>query len=1057
MRHLKPSNSPLPLVADKSSARLSKLEQTLDRSRQRLNAMRDELARVEPALDEALLKAGTSQDHRRAQAALQATSGAAEELMQTLSELTDRAELLQAEWVAVRRWTADGLDDLAKTLAPLAGRKPTAAAQRWIHEMLDAVRAGEWNALRSLADLPLELPAELTNGADAVRQKVRRWLEDDDEAGMELCDALTTGGIVGWTDVLDAPSLSRVHRVAAWLAFRRIFNSEAARNHLERAVELDADRGLSYGDRAAYFLALGDLTSAASDAQRAIELSPHDAVGYLYLGAWAELSGEFEEARELYSRGFDKMPTHLITLQPRRASLLDPPGGMLLAAGETLLNRRRPDTALDLLDAALIAGVPGIGNYPDAGVHALRSRALELERKPREAAAAALEAGTRYHWSNNFADATVELQRALDLDPEAEEAGWYLADSLIGSAVDPEQERPRLEPLQKARQTWDWWAKKVGVPSGPTSWAYLTRAIIGEKEWYFREKDRADARWEAVYFIEKALVHADDDSYRWGFATKYLNLVGLPTNALEAAERGVALGGTWETLLSERVALLANAGRLEDAEQALQEFVSWHGESPWSRGVQGWLGLPLARRNGLTEFDRSRLETAVEDFTAAIEGSFDVPWSLEMRALARLALADLFGAQEDLRALLERGDPVDGWGKCRLAMAATALGVHDQADHWLEAARLDDDASPNQVALVESYSALVAGDFETATAGLVVALEACPSIRDLDDTVVNTLMKLRAIGAGDDSPAADVVRRVAEDAGARRRAQLEAEPATAEAELSAELAAFDPKQLEEFPPAAVAMLAVHGRRTLSEGKYDEAETAYRRLLGTSFDPEAEIALEQTLLAIRDAGIAGGDADSVKLVHKRLAKLGKSDSVQQSFDVSSALLQGGRTEEAQTALEGVKERRLDRARTLELHRRRAEVALAQGEPGESAMHLRRALAVAEEIGDRPAVAQVELRLSLADFTAGEPDGAERHLFAALRNWQEAGAFDPAWMMVEEFRGLTATRSPGWSTAASAIRSVFSRLDDRELKKFTTTDTGMLERELELVGREQAKEA
>jgi tetratricopeptide (TPR) repeat protein len=1044
-------------VADKASTRLSKVERTLDRSRERLDGLRDELARLEPALDEALLKAGASDEHRRARAALQGTSGAAEAVVRTLFELGDRAELLQAEWVAVRRWTADGLADLQGTLAQLSARKPNAAVQQWVHEMLDAVRVGNWDALRSLADLPLTLPDELTEGAETVRQKVGRWLKDDDGAGIELCNALTTGAIAGWTDVLDAQTLSRVHRVAAWLAFRRMNNWEAARDHLEKAVELDPDRGLSYGDRAAYLLALGDLTAAASDAQRAIELSPHDAVGYLYLGGWAELSGEFAEARELYLRGFDKMPTHLITLQPRRASLLDPPGGMLVAAGETLLGRRRPDAALALLDEALVIGVPGTDNYPDAVVHSLRSRALELDREPRDAAVAAVEAGKRYQWSNNFTQALAELQRALELDPRAEEAGWYLADTFIALTVDPEQERPRLEPLRKARETWDSWAKTVGLPRGPTSWAYLTRAIIAEKEWYTREHNRADARWEAVYFVEKALVHADGDSYRWGFATKYLDLGGLPMNALEAAERGVALGGTWETLLSGRVALLANAGRLEDAEQALQEFVSWHDESPWSRGVQGWLALHLARHDGLTEFDRNRLETAVKDFTFAIDGLYDVPWSLDMRALARLALPDVSGAHDDFRALLERGDPVDGWGKCRLAIAATALGARDHAGQWLAAAREDDDAAPSHLLLAESYAALAEGDLERGSAAFEEVLEASPNIRDLDDMVVQMLLRLRATGAGDDSPAAEVVRRVAEDAGVRRRAQLEAEPATADDELAARLAPFETTELAELPAAAVALLAVRGRRSLVAGQFEQAEAAYRRLAGSSFEPEATIALEQTLLSMRDASMAAGDADAVKSVHKRLAKLGKSDSVQQSFDVSAALLQAGRAGEAQAELEGVKERRLDRTRTLDLHRRRAEIALARGDGVESATHLRRALAVAEEIGDRPAVAQIELRLSLADFTAGERSGAARHLVAALRNWQQAGAFDPAWMMVEEFRGLTATHSPGWATAASAIRSVVSQLDDRELKQFTTTDTGTLERELELVGQEQAQEA
>ena len=1029
--------------------------QTLERSRKTLDEVREKLAGLEPVLDDALLDAQGSEVHQRARVALHATAGASEGVLHTISDLDGRADLLQSEWTAKRRWIEEGLSDLETSLARLAERKPHAAAQQWIHELLDAVRAGEWDAAKSIVRISLPLPGELVEGAETIRGEFRRWLEGDEQAGLELCNALTSGGVAGWSDVLDAQTMSRVHRVAAWLALCKLGVPDEARRHLEQAVELDPDRGLSYGDRSAYFLALGDLVAAASDAQRAIELSPHDAVGYLYLGAWAELSGEFAEARELYLRGFDKMPTHLITLQPKRASLLEPPGGMLVAAGETLLGRRRSDVALVLLDAALTAGVSGLEPHPDAVVHGLRSRALELEKNRSEAAEAAVEAGKRHHWNNNLSQALEELRRAIDLNPKVADAGWYVADSLIASSVDPAELRPRQEPLREARSEWESWAKKVGLPTGPDSWAYLTRAIIAEKEWFFRVDDRTDARWESVYFVEKALAHQDDDPFRWGFATKYLHMAGLPANALEAAEIGRSLGGTSETLLSERVALLANAGRFEDADQALQEYVSWYGDSPWSYGVKGWLALHLAHTGtGWLDYDRSRLESAVEHFTSAIEGHSDVPWTLELRALSRLALGDVAGAHEDLRSILQDGDPVDGWGKCRLAIAAIALEEHEEAERWLSAAREDDESTRDSLTAL-AYAALVAGELERGAEEFETALVYSSDTRDLDDTVGHMLLRLRAAGLEAESEPAGVVRQVADEAGARRRAELEAEPTTAEGELAVRLATFESVSSSKLPAQAVALLAVHARRDLRAGEFERAEAMYDRLIGSAFEPEAAIALERTLLAARDAAVEAGNVAVVKKSHERLAKLGSADRVQEALDVSAALLATDDPEAAWAELERVDEGKLDAPQKLDLALRRADIAVARGDGTQSASHLRDALEVTEQAGDRAGAAQIEVRLSFADVLAGDQAAASGHVLAALRNWREAGAFDPMWMLVEEFRGLASSETRGWSQAAPTVREVVGELGDRgELGQFTTIEPDAIEQQLALVGETQA---
>jgi tetratricopeptide (TPR) repeat protein len=221
------------------------------------------------------------------------------------------------------------------------------------------------------------------------------------------------------------------------------------------------------------------------------------------------------------------------------------------------------------------------------------------------------------------------------------------------------------------------------------------------------------------------------------------------------------------------------------------------------------------------------------------------------------------------------------------------------------------------------------------------------------------------------------------------------------------------------------------------------------LVGSIFEPEAGMALERTLLAARDAMLAAGEVEAVRSLHDRLAEIGGSGDVQRSFDVAAALVAAGEPERAWEELERLGGD-LDDSVLLELHRRRADIAFARGDDAESTAQLRRALELAEKSGDRAAVAQLELRLSLADFSAGDEATASRHMVSALSNWQQAGAFDPLLVMVEELRGLTSTRSRGWTAALAAIRDVVRELDDRgELLHFTLTDRSTIERELESI--------
>ena len=250
-------------------------------------------------------------------------------------------------------------------------------ARRWLNEIFDAVRASELDAAVQIAELPVELSEELESGREPIRASVRAVRDGDAAAGLELMERLAASDLDGWQRVLDSSLRARAHRLAALFAMRGSDN-ELARRHVDAAVETDGQNGVNYSERAAYWLFVGDFERAAADAQQAIDLAPSDPSGHLMLGLWSELTGEFEEAEELYARALERMTIHAISTLTQRASLIDPTGLQLAVAGERLVEARRRQAALDAGSAALSYGVRGRAAHAEARVYRLRSRALEL-------------------------------------------------------------------------------------------------------------------------------------------------------------------------------------------------------------------------------------------------------------------------------------------------------------------------------------------------------------------------------------------------------------------------------------------------------------------------------------------------------------------------------------------------------------------------------------------------------------------------------------------------------------------------------------------------------
>jgi tetratricopeptide (TPR) repeat protein len=958
----------------------------------------EEVERARPVLERSLSTADSSDSYGEARRTLLDLASSAEQAAERLRSLADRVTTLQEEWAASRRYTSAGLDALEQDLAVLFEQRPAEAARRWLNELFDAIRARQNEALDRIARAEFAFEQKQRPGVEMIRDLLGAWRDGDAGAVLRLLDALAGAEVAGWEGIIDAAARSRAHRLAAWAALRVLGESELALAHLEAAVALDAFNGPSYADRAAYFIFWGDLERAAPDAQRAIELAPDDPSGYLELGAWAELVGQFEDARELFDRGLERMPIHAVAMIPQRASILDPPGALLLAAGERLLEAGRASDAVESADAAFLAGVRGARAFPDAEAYRVLSQALERVpgRTPREAAQAAVEAGKRYLWNDQPDEAIEQLTRARKLDDTIEETGWLLADALSVKSFPAGTPLPDGDLVERARATWEGWAAKFGPPEGATSWAYLTRAAIADIASIAPGRDRGLGSWEAVIHVERALAHDDTDARRWGFAARHIRACGLPLVALEAAERGYALGPTDTLVQSERLALLANLGRLDEADAAVEELVAAYGEDPWVSGVHAWLA-----------YHQDRAADALEFLEVPLALDPDPGWYHGLRVLCELAVGDVPAALATCRVLRESAQTRGAGSALQKALACAALGDLSAAREALETARADSAAREGDYLAAAAFIAFAAGELTEAEELLAQSFAEAPNQLELDDLVREARLRLRLLDEDGHAARQAVVDRAVDGAASARRRELEVEPLSPERELSDMLARQESGAASELNLQSVALLAIRARRLAYASALLEAAADYERLRSSLFEPEATIALRRVLSIASAERAAQHDVASVVDIQARMKALGLVDVAQAGLSVAGALEAADRIEEACDYLVALLEEDIGDERRQDLHQRLGELCLRRGRLDEAGRSLEAALELARRRGDSSRSAELEARLGIVAFGSEDHGDGSAHLRAALGDWKSAGAFDPEGPLEDDLRGLSRT--------------------------------------------------
>jgi predicted Zn-dependent protease len=807
------------------------LDHTSEKWRKSLERIVDEASGVHERLEQDLETASSRASFDAVRETLAQLVEDGERAVGRIRSLVGSAERLREEWDAEHRYTAEGLAARREQLDAMMVSNARSGAQAWLQELLDAADAGEEEAAASIASMDLPWPEELRAGAERLASAFRKWREDGALPAIEPLEELIAAKGDGWADILTPALRSRAHRFAAWVALRK-GDTAGATEHMEAAVELYPYAGWMHAERSALRLFLGDFDRAVTDAQHSIEIAPQEPAGYLMLGIWAELTGKFSTADDLYRRAFQRMPTAEVASLHERSALIDPPGRLLKIAAGVLLESGRPRRALEVANEALLSGLRGMEPHPEADVYLLRRKALERlpESSPSAVAEAAIDAGKLCIWNGDVDCAIDELGHGAEFDATGE-AGWLLADAFLTKSFPLGAQAPDQKLVARARSVWETTSERAGLPHGRLSWAYVTRAIVADLESQRPDTDRRrPALFEALMYVEKALVHNHTDGQRWAYVAQFLRYLGLELLAFEAADAGYRLAAADRQVLAERLPLLANRREFDEAEAVCTQLVAMYGEDPWVSAVRAWLALHHDR-------DSKR---ALELLRLPLAEGNEQAWYRELQAQAELLAGRVEVARESYRGVLD-AEALDGNTKCRLARASLALGKLDDAQAWLETAAKDTTTPPGAYLMTAALRAAAAGDAETAARRLEEAIRLASSSVEIDDILFEAALAAQALEANGQVAATkgtfvDATKNIV----AAQKAALERNPPSPDAELERALAEL-PDGSVDTP--AVALLALGARRDVSAGRHAAALARYEQLRDTPFEPEASIALE----------------------------------------------------------------------------------------------------------------------------------------------------------------------------------------------------------------------
>ncbi len=252
---------------------------------------------------------------------------------------------------------------------------------------------------------------------------------------------------------------------------------------------------------------------------------------------------------------------------------------------------------------------------------ALLQKAQSLKDQLLQLASYYYEQGTTSYGSGEYAQAIEQLRLSAQLRPAFSPVYWYWADALFMQSTQAQELNDRRPLINDGMRTWET-GFSYGAPDAAFAWAYTSKALLCEAMASLPENSTVAYWWEAAAHIESSLLLGKDDAYNWAYLGRYHRFLNNEQNALGATARALELAdaATRIDILTDKFAVLANAGQLEEAEQLVNELVEKF-PNPWMKTAKA-----------VVLMNQQRLDECITLLDEALQENEAFVWGRYLRA-----------------------------------------------------------------------------------------------------------------------------------------------------------------------------------------------------------------------------------------------------------------------------------------------------------------------------------------------------------------------------------------------------------------------------------------
>ena len=596
------------------------------------------------------------------------------------------------------------------------------------------------------------------------------------------------------------------------------------------------------------------LVSEWAQSVEKIRVSPSDRVQIAaFLGRIHLFLGQYEDALEAFQRALkaDKSFAQTLISDLLNPAYLPPEFDAQANRGQAQFALARIwqvqgnlEEALRIVELALTMEL-GDESYPEAPVQQLKADLLADRGQYAAAAQWYYEAGRRYSWRDEPKTAARLLERAVSLKKHFPEACWSWMDAERAQAYDEEPPFVNRRALERSLNAWHNGIQS-GWPEKSFFWAYTTRALVCELEARLHPARRLNHWWDAIRWLEAALVLDPNDAYSWAYLGRFFRYLDLESNGEIVTSRAVELDEDNLASLEERAAVLANRGRWEEAAPIIDRRRELEANT-WSDAVSAYIHIGQANfaaaqvlYEGQPLPDPLPWLSNYEEALRLLEplvSTDDDTWYLEMYATC---LRFLPGREEEAARASERvyqaclkpelADSIDV--RFSRAWAAFLTGRVEEAISLYQSI-LDDPVLGNTARRTLGVCLFSQGQWDEGAEALRSGVAEALNVRECDDTIND----MREVPQIPEKLSAELRTLILE-----RRKTLAQYP-TAVEEMNAAILAQPPGKSGQAGRAAGK--AVLARLNIEDRNFGEALSAYQQLKEAEF-PVAEQAVNQAL-------------------------------------------------------------------------------------------------------------------------------------------------------------------------------------------------------------------